>query len=57
MIGKGPTAAYAFCIPPKRVPSMAASVKQELHQLADTLPDNATWDDVIMGKGDGGIKL
>lgn len=26
---------------------MAASVKQELHQLADTLPDNATWDDVI----------
>ena len=26
---------------------MAASVKQELHQLADTLPDTATWDDVI----------
>ena len=26
---------------------MAASVKQELHQLADTLPDDATWDDVI----------
>ena len=26
---------------------MAASVKHELHQLADTLPENATWDDVI----------
>lgn len=26
---------------------MAASVKQELHQLADALPENATWDDVI----------
>ena len=26
---------------------MAVSVKQELHQLADTLPDTATWDDVI----------
>jgi len=30
-----------------REPFMAASVKQELHQLADTLPENATWDDVI----------
>jgi predicted transcriptional regulator len=26
---------------------MAASVKHELHQLAETLPENATWDDVI----------
>jgi predicted transcriptional regulator len=26
---------------------MAASVKHELRQLADTLPENATWDDVI----------
>lgn len=26
---------------------MAASVKRELHQLAETLPENATWDDVI----------
>jgi hypothetical protein len=26
---------------------MAANVKHELHQLADTLPENATWDDVI----------
>lgn len=26
---------------------MAASVKQELHQLADALPENATWDEVI----------
>ncbi len=26
---------------------MAMSVKQELHQLADALPENATWDDVI----------
>ena len=26
---------------------MAASVKHELHHLADTLPENATWDDVI----------
>jgi hypothetical protein len=47
MFGKGRTAAYSFCNPPKRESSMAASVKQELHQLADTLPDTATWDDVI----------
>ena len=26
---------------------MTASVKQELHQLADTLTDTAIWDDVI----------
>jgi len=26
---------------------MAASVKHELRQLAETLPENATWDDVI----------
>jgi len=26
---------------------MAASVKYELRQLAETLPENATWDDVI----------
>jgi predicted transcriptional regulator len=26
---------------------MVASVKHELHQLAETLPENATWDDVI----------
>ena len=26
---------------------MAANVKHELHQLADTLPESATWDDVI----------
>ena len=26
---------------------MAASVKHELHHLADMLPENATWDDVI----------
>lgn len=24
-----------------------SSLKQELHSLADHLPDNATWDDVI----------
>lgn len=47
MIGKGSIAAYTFCSPSKREPFVAASVKQELHQLADTLPENATWDDVI----------
>lgn len=26
---------------------MSASVKQELQQLAETLPESATWDDVI----------
>ncbi len=26
---------------------MAASVKHELHRLAETLPETATWDDVI----------
>jgi hypothetical protein len=26
---------------------MGASVKHELHQLAEALPENATWDDVI----------
>jgi predicted transcriptional regulator len=26
---------------------MAASVKHELRQLGETLPENATWDDVI----------
>lgn len=26
---------------------MAASVKRDLQQLAETLPENATWDDVI----------
>ena len=25
----------------------ASSLKQELHELADRLPDSATWDDVI----------
>ena len=25
----------------------ASSLKQELHALADRLPDSATWDDVI----------
>jgi predicted transcriptional regulator len=25
----------------------ASSLKQELHALADSLPDGATWDDVI----------
>ena len=26
---------------------MGANLKQELHSLADQLPDSATWDDVI----------
>jgi predicted transcriptional regulator len=26
---------------------MPASVKHDLHQLAEQLPDTATWDDVI----------
>jgi predicted transcriptional regulator len=26
---------------------MTASVKHELRQLAESLPENATWDDVI----------
>ena len=30
---------------------MAANLKESLHTLADQLPDNATWEDVMVDVG------